>query len=386
MRNRFTKTCAAVAVVGTLALVGCSQPSAQGDADTDAADAPQSDTSGLQTAKDLVAEYTGIVDGYLPSEPLGDTSSLSGLKIMYIPAVGAIPYFATSHQAASNAFGELGMTVDLCDAQANPSSFSSCFNQVITQGYSGVIVDSIAPELALEAYNEVAASGVPMVLINVGIPESSPESVVGFSGPNILGQQLASSAIIADSEGTANVIGVKVIDHDASKMWWDEGAAQQYADLCPDCTLNVVETKTADLQNLPPKVSAALLQNPDATYLQPQLSPETTPTLQGATDAGRTDVSAAVAAATLADLQQVESGSALKWAVGWDNVRMQWLGADLLARLLLGLPTEADQYSVAPRLFSAENVDGLDVSQEGWDSSDWFGGSGYQETLISLWG
>jgi ABC-type sugar transport system substrate-binding protein len=166
---------------------------------------------------------------------------------MHIPAVAAVPYFATSFKGTQAAVADLGMSAELCDAQANPSSLSSCFTQILTQGFAAVIVDSINPAIAIEGFKEVAAAGIPIVLVNVTVPDGSPKNVTSFGADNVFAQTLASSAIIPDSNGTAAVIGVKVIDHDGTIFWWDQGAAAQYKKLCPDCTLTEVETKTSDL-------------------------------------------------------------------------------------------------------------------------------------------
>lgn len=178
--------------------------------------APQPSSSGasptgVTEAAALVDTYTGLVDSFRPTEPLGDASSLSGKKLMYIPAVAAVPYFATSFKGTQAAVADLGMSAELCDAQANPSSLSSCFTQVLTQGFAAVIIDSINPAIAIEGFNEVAATGIPVVLVNVTAPDGSPKNVTSFGADNVFAQTLASSAIIADSKGTATIIGVKVI-------------------------------------------------------------------------------------------------------------------------------------------------------------------------------
>ncbi|WP_411720266.1 hypothetical protein [Mycetocola sp.] len=64
---------------------------------------------------------------------------------------------------------------------------------------------------------------------------------------------------------------------------------------------------------------------------------------------------------------------------------MQWLAVDLAARSLLGISFDAAKYTVEPRVFTADNIADLDVSQAGWESSDWFGGPEYQAELSKLW-
>ena len=376
----FSLALTAGAAAALLLLTGCSTSTSS------ATNSPSANTDGVSTAAGLVDQYSQVVESFTPSDAVpGASTALKGKKVMYIPAVAAVPYFATSFKATQAAFSAVGMKAQLCDAQANPSSLSSCFTQVTTQGYAAVVIDSIDPSIAIEGFKAVAATGIPVIVLNVPVPAKSPTNVSGFGVDSVLQQRLSSAAIISDSKGTASVVGVRVIDHDGTKAWWDYGAAATYKELCPNCKLSVVETKTTDLQNLPAKVSAALLASPDAMYLQPELGPETIPTLQGGTDAGRTDLKATVASATLSDLQQLASGTGLKWAVTHDLVRLQWLSADMVIRSLSKVAFDATKYVINSRIFTPENVKGLDVTQAGWDDSNWFGGNDYQTTLKGLW-
>jgi ribose transport system substrate-binding protein len=360
---------------------------ASGGGSTTTADPANSAASdeGLQHAQEQVETYTQVTEGFVPSEPIPGVDSLAGGKVIYIPAAGQIPFFTTSFTALQNAFDVVGVDVELCDAQANPSLAASCLTQAITGNAIGVVFDALPSQIAQEAFTEVAAAGIPIVMGNVPTPEGSPATVRTVGPDTVAVTALAADTIIAASDGTAQALGVQVIDSDTTKSWMQDGAAAEFATYCPDCEFTVIDTKTADLQNAPSKVSAALLADPGIDYLLPQLSPEITPTVQGATDAGRADLPASSTATTLGDLQQIESGSNLKYSVGWDVVRTGWLEADMLMRLKLGVDVDASQYVVPSRIFSADNIGDLELTQEGWDSSDWFGGSDYQDALTALW-
>jgi hypothetical protein len=81
----------------------------------------------------------------------------------------------------------------------------------------------------------------------------------------------------------------------------------------------------------------------------------------------------------------MKAKSGLTWSVGWDPARAGWLSADLLMRMLTATSVEPTQYVLEPRIFSADNIAELDISQAGWNSSNWFGGPGYQDDLKALW-
>lgn len=369
---------AAAGVALVLLLGGCTAPA---DTPTDGGDA---DTSGLAHAQEQLDTYSEVVEGFLPSEPLTDGASLEGKTIFYIPAVAQIPFFATAYTALVDAFSNTGVNVQICDAQANPATMAACLDQALNTGAAGVIIDAVPPQIAQESYDAVVNAGIPVVLGNIPVPEGSPDTVKRVGPDTAAATALAADALIVASEGAAQVLAVRVIDSPTTQGWFDEGAGAEFAEFCPDCTVTIVDTKTADLQNAPAKVSAGLLADPSIEYLLPQLSPEILPTIAGATDAGRPELEAASTATTLGDLQLVSEGPNLIASVGWDIVRTSWVAADLLSRLMVGQAVTED-YTVPLRVFTTENVADLDLSDEGWATSAWFGGTDYQDTLIGLW-
>lgn len=361
-------------------LVGCSPSTPSGGSSSGAAD-----SSGVDHAKAQLATYSKLGDGFVPSEPLTNASSLSGKTIVYIPAVAAIPFFATSYTALKAAFKVVGADVQICDAQASPAPTAACLQQAINIKAAGVIMDALPPVIAQEAYDAVVKAGIPVVLGNIPVPQGSPATVQTVGPDMNLTTALAADAIIAASKGTANVLAVRVIDSPVTSGWMDNGATPEFTKYCPGCKVTIIDTKTTDLQNLPSKVSAGLLANADASYLFPQLSPEITPTVQGATDAGKGTLTAASTATTLGDLQQLKAGPNLTTSVGWDVVRTGWIEADLLMRLIVGQKVDASKYVIPSRVFTKANTGDFELTQDAWDSSAWFGGTDYQKTLTGLW-
>lgn len=377
---RTRRTTAAVAGLGislALVLVGCSTP-------TDTDDGGEADTSGVQHAQEQLDTYTKVVDGFVPSEPIEGIGDLAGKTVVYIPAVASIPFFSTSFTGLKGAFDVVGIDVQICDGQANPATTSACLDQALNTGAAGVIMDALPPALAQESFDAVVAAGIPVVLGNIPVPEGSPDTVQQVGPDTALATSLAADAIIAQSEGAASVLTVTVIDSPVTEGWMTNGALAEFEEFCPDCKVSNVDTKTADLQALPAKVSAAVLADPSIDYLLPELSPEVVPTIQGATDAGKTGLPAASTATTLGDLQSI-AADGLFASVGWDVVRTGWLEADALMRLIVGQEFDASQYVSPVRVFTTDNVGDLDLSQEGWDSSNWFGGDDYQDALTELW-
>lgn len=340
--------------------------------------------SGLDHAKQQIAKYSQAIDGYVPTEKLSAPAALAGKKVMYIPAVAAIPFFSTSWKAVKEAFAAVGVQAEICDSQANPATTAACLDQARNEADAGVIMDAIPPALAQQSFDKLASAGIPVVLGNIPVPAHAPANVVSVGPDTTLAVRLAADAIIAKSGGKAKVVAVEDTDSPVTVAWYENGV-KEFADHCPGCQVTTVRTKTADMQSLPSKVSAAILSHPGTDYLLPELSPIAQATIQGAADAGQATVPTASTATTFGDLQQVAAGKSLFTSVGWDVVRTSWYEADVLNRLILKQTVDATRYVSPVRVFDASNVTSLDISQNGWDDSNWFGGNAYEKTFRDLW-
>ncbi|MGH3251152.1 MAG: sugar ABC transporter substrate-binding protein [Trebonia sp.] len=388
---------AAVATAGgalALVLAGCaSSASSGGSASTSTststsvgADATSSAgaNAGLAHAQAQIAKYSGVVDSYLPTEKLSDPAKLVGKKVMYIPAVATVPFFQVSWSGIKSAFAAVGVNASICDAQANPATMAACLNQAVNEGYSGVIIDSITPDTAQQAYDKVVSAGIPIVLGTLSLPAGSPSNLVAV-GPEVnLPVQLEADAIIAKSGGNANIVGVEITDSTSTTSRY-QGGVKELSTYCAACKLTTVQIKSPQMQQLPSQVSAALLANPGVSYLMPEFSNIADTSAQGATDAGKGTLPLSTAATALSDLQELAAGKSLFSTVGWDVVRTAWNEADVLDRLMLHQKVDATKYLSPVRVFNSSNVKSLDISQAGWGDSNWFGGDGYQATYRALW-
>lgn len=378
-RARRSTAIAALGLAVTVLLSAC------GAGDGDDSSGGTADAAGLDRAKAQLATYRDVVDGYVPSERLSDPTALKGKKVMYIPAVAAIPFFVTSWNVLQEALAAAGVESVICDAHADPAKTSACLDQARNDGVDGIILDALSPSIAQQSYDAVVGAGIPVVLGNLPRPDGSPDTVQALDAGTTLAVRLAADSIIVAAEGTGSVVGVRNTDSPVTQSWYDEGIAE-FDTNASAMKVVTVDSKTAEQANLPAKVSAAILANPDARYSLgsvPQSFAEAA--AQGAQDAGRPEVLSTTAAATLGDLQRLKSGTGYVSAVGWDIARISYYEADVMFRLILGDPVDTSAYVTPVRVFDRDNVDELDITEDGWVSSDWFGGDAYQAEFTSLW-
>jgi len=88
-------------------------------------------------------------------------------------------------------------------------------------------------------------------------------------------------------------------------------------------------------------------------------------------------------AATLTGLQMLAGGGPLHADAGQNFAYQGWATADALFRLVAGLEIPAYDYSF--RLFTQDNVDDLDLSDEGQSSGSWYGPTDFADDFAALW-
>jgi ribose transport system substrate-binding protein len=389
MQQRFTRsrTVGAVAAVAiALTLAGCTGGGASPGGSS--ASSSGGGGAGVAAAKAVVDKYSKVDTTFTaPGDPIKDVSSLSGKQVMYIPANGVVPYFAVSYNGIKSALSSVGVKTTECDAKANPSDTASCLNQAVSEKDAAVVIDSLPPVIAQQAFEAVENAGIPVLLLSQSVPDGSKSTVQATGQSYVQLLQIAADVITADSNGKATTLGVGVNDSPITVAWLTQGAAPEFKKNCPGCAFSTVYTKTTDLQQLPSLVSAALLKSPSTNYLLPEFGAVLDGSIQGAQNASRTDVKVVSTTGGLDDMQRLKAGTELA-DVGFDLTAQGWYASDTLIRLMLKLPVDTAKSAAVfvPRVFTKASVQSLDISSAGQANSSWYGGTGYQDKLKALWG
>jgi ribose transport system substrate-binding protein len=377
-RTRAGAVLAAAAVLVAM-LSGCSSSPTGSTSGT-------SDTKGpAAAAQATVDEFTGAYGKPdLPTEPIKNIASLKGRTVIYIPALAVIPIFATAFDAYKDAFSRVGVKAVLCDAKSDPAATSACFQQAIDTKAAGVILESLPPAFAQEAYKATIAAGIPVLLADTTRPADAP-NIVQFGGPNLSQvTSVAADAIIASSGGKAHVLTIGSLDSDAP-ITWMKAATDEFAKKCPDCKVTKLTLKTSDVQNLASQVSAALLADPSIDYMLPQFGSYVQPAIQGGTNAGRQGLKLVSTTTTLGDLSIMKTNSDFVGSVSWDIVLNAWMNSDLLMRLAVGQKVDASKYVQPIKVFTPKNSAGFTLTPAAWANSSWYGGDGFKQQLVDLW-
>jgi ABC-type sugar transport system substrate-binding protein len=385
-RSRARTGLAGLTVVATFALAACGagENSSSGSGDSSSGGGDE-----VATSEANVAEYTDAVSSY-PEIPeiSGGVGGLEGKNVWYVPIGAAVPILSAFGTGIEEALQEAGITVNTCDGKFVPTAIAACLDQAVTQGADAVITGYVDYALIPAAFDNVVANEIP-VLIGGAAPSggktSNPELAFYDTTEDVqLTQQLVMDAVIADSDGKANILYATVTDSPQLK----EGAAygEQYlTDHCSGCTITTVEYNTASLNRLPSQISSGLLANPDITYVVGQADAAAEPSIAGIQSAGFADkVKLAATNGDLGGLQRIQSGNLQFVDVGSSPIYAGWGFADGILRMLTGETPEV--HSGVHRVFTEDNVGDLALTPEAYPTIDWYGDSSYQDTFLSAWG
>ncbi len=384
-------------VVGATALVtlltaGCggssgSSNASSGGATAGAAASTSPGADPLAAAKADVASFTNAVTQYPAIPPLAGVKALKGKTVWYVP-IGSVPIVTAFGVGITAALNEAGIQTHICDGKFVPTSMATCLNEAATQGAAGVIGGYIDYELVRSAYDNLVAHHVP-VLIAGEAPSGgkTSSSQLAFYDETKLGnraQQLDMEAVMADSSGKAKILYVGVTDSATTRA--NAAAAKSFIQAnCPGCSFTEIDYNTSGLTKVPSQVSAALISNPTTTYVVNELDSGSPATISGIQSAGFINkVKLASASGNLDALQRVQTGALQVVDIGLSPYFSGWRYADGILRMLVGqAPVVVDGVL---RVFNKDNVSGLTLTPDAYDTNTWYGPDTYKQTFMSAWG
>ncbi|TQN42846.1 monosaccharide ABC transporter substrate-binding protein (CUT2 family) [Blastococcus colisei] len=379
--RRYGSTGAAVLAVSLLA--ACSSGTTESGSGSDggaAADGPLA-----EVVADVEAASQAQDSFEVPSEPV-DVSGWEGKTVYYVPITAQISVFQVYGEKIGEALGTVGADLQICDGGSNPSQISGCIDQAVGASAAAIITDNVPYGMAANALDGARAAGIPVLIANQ-IPDPAfpaDDSLAYVQGPATEMITSVADWIVADSDGEATIVLQKVTDN-PSTIAWAEAAEQQIDERCPDCTVVVNEVSASNFPLIPSSTSSAILANPDTRYVLAEFEHFVQPTLGGVQQTpNATQIKIVSSAATLSGLQMLADGGQLHADAGQNFAFQGWATADALFRLVAG--QEIPEYDYSFRLFTQDNVDDLDLSDEGQASGSWYGQTEFADEFAALWG
>lgn len=178
MKRRFDRTayvrlCAALAmlVLLALALAACG---GSGDDNTSGGTSSSAETtseSGGGGSAENASEASGPGEYDGPQKDLptsfGEPKKSGGpLTFGFLQIYGSLPVLATEQEGAEEEASKLGVKLIVKDAQLNPQTQVSQFNQLLAQGVDGIVVYPVVAGSLGPSLEKAEAAGIPVVSTN----------------------------------------------------------------------------------------------------------------------------------------------------------------------------------------------------------------------------
>jgi len=383
-RRSAASTTAAAAL---LLLAGCGGSDSSGD-NSNGADATS------EAGKTAHAALEKISEPFTAPTDLASTIDVSGLKgktVYYVPIALKVGHFSIVQKTLEAALGEAGVKLYACDGQGSPSGIGACLDQAIGTKPAAIITDYIPYEMAGTVFEKVREAGIPLLIGAQKAPDGvATDETFAFNDPDDTGfatVEAMTDTVIADSDATANVLFLKVIDSPSTNRAGDAALAHLES-ACPDCKVTEQDVSVATIKDVPSQVSSAILKDATIDYVIPQYDNFVPLAISGIQSAGKTrDIKlSSSGGALLASVQLVQSNPQVIADVGANPAYLAWTYADSALRLMLGQEPPTS-YPALIRAFTKDNVGDLTLDPANEASGAWYGDpTTYQDTFRKAWG
>jgi ribose transport system substrate-binding protein len=333
----------------------------------------------------MVTQLEATTTNYpVPTASVSGVSKLKGRTVYYIPLIQFIPGFVVTAQTMKVALAKVGMNLQVCNGQGQPSAVAACVGQAAGAGAAGIITDAIPYGMAQNAFDSAKAKGIPIIIADQYPPAGNTNTDAVTYVPGVVDQpSQVAWWIIASSQGKANAILAQESDSPSS-IAYVQNSLSIYKQYCPGCTVTVKSITATSNSQLASDTSANLLTNPSATYYYTEFEDSLDPTVQGIQQSNKANISLSVAGGSVDGLGRLKSNSVVKAVVAVDQAYAGWALTDEILRMASKATPAAETFP--SRLFTAQNIGSVQVTTGAQASGVWFGDTSYQSAFEKLWG
>ncbi|WP_410574769.1 sugar ABC transporter substrate-binding protein [Amycolatopsis sp. cmx-4-61] len=325
-----------------------------------------------------------------PAAVIPGLDKLRGKTVGYIPITLKATYFQAQLEQLTEALTPLGVHVQACDAQAQPTVATQCLNQAVAAGSAGIITDSLPFALARNAYAAATSANIPVVAADVSdaLPPEWRGKILETNNGQDVGSRLMADAIISDSKGSANVLFANTTSTSTTQKSSD-AVQDEFAKFCQGCKVTTVAWDATAVQKIPTAVSVALNADPSIDYVFASYDQPAGPlVIQGMQLSGRNRSLKLVGyGADVSAMQRISTGAQLA-DVAADPALVAWNNADRLLRMTVGQqPPGDDGYTTPRRVFDSTNIRTVNGSSvAAFKDGSWFTDGSFRKTYQQLWG
>ena len=386
--KRWLAPCAAF-LAASVVLAGCGSSSGSNASSNSGSGGSGSGGSsvsaGVTAAQKQVASLSTETASYpVPTASVTGVSGFKNQTVYYIPLVQQIPGFVVTAAAMKQALAKVGLSLQVCNGQGQPSAIAACVQQAVGARAAGIITDAIPYGMAENALNAAKAKNIPIVVADqIPSPGTANSDQVSYV-PGVVNQpsQIA-WWLIASSKGQANAILAEEADSPSSIAYMTDSLAI-YKKYCPSCKITVKKITASTNSLLASATSSNILAAPSATYYYTEFEDSLQPTVQGIQQSGRSGISLAVAGGSVDGLGLLKGNSVVKAVVVVDQAYAGWALTDEILRMMTKSAPVNETFP--SRLFTKQNIGSIPVTTAAQATGQWFGNTSFESDFAKLWG
>jgi ribose transport system substrate-binding protein len=394
MTHRYKSLLApAAALTAAALLAACSSASSSSSSSSSGtaavsptAAAASSGSTGVAKAQATVTQLEATVTSCpVPAAGIQNVAGLKGKTVYYIPLVQFIPGFVVTAATMKTALAKVGMKLQICNGNGQPSAVAACVQQATGAGAAGIVTDAIPYGMAQNALDAAKAKNIPIIITDQIPPTGTAANSDALTYVPGVTDQPSQVAwwIIASSDGKANAVLAQESDSPSS-LAYVQDSLPIYKKYCPDCTIAVKNITATTNSQLASDTSANVLTHPDATYYYTEFEDSLDPTVQGLQQSNKTGISLAVAGGSVDGLGRLKSNTVVKAVVAVDQAYAGWALTDEVLRMATKSPPATETFP--SRLFTSANIGTIQVTTAAQATGEWFGDTSYQGAFEKLWG
>jgi ribose transport system substrate-binding protein len=351
----------ALAAAAALAACGSSSSSSSTGGSTEAAaeepaegesEEVAAETGGSESEDVVATAQAGAEEAMAPPEtwegPTEPVKALKGLKLAAISCDAKLGGCTESvKQMAKVAEEQLGWSVKFYDGQSNPKVWNEDIIQAVNEGVDAIGVGSMPPLLIQQGLAAAEAAEIPVVnSTNAGFEPNPTEASDGkpwviadismdFTAAGAANADWA----IADSDGKANILVTTDESHTAV-VAHVHGFEEQIEKACPECSMETMQTTTANVTTqVPQEVVGYLRAHPETEYVYAAYDPMATFLVPAIEQAGLGDkVKILGILGEAPNIEFIRKGEVQATDVAFDQRYIGWAMVDQTLRDLNGDP------------------------------------------------
>jgi len=384
---------AAVSAVGVLLFVAACGSDDDGTATDSSTPSESSTASGGSTETDgsgggdvAAAAQERVAPFLEPAASIGITETVDGevpgdVSVYWLE--GNIQSILPITAGFEEATGALGWDLTtLTYDPADPQGPGAAMQQAVAGGADYIAVSGQTVDILGEALEAAKSAGIPVIDLystdEVGGESNGIYANVGGPASSEASYPRLADLIISDSNGEANVLVVSIPDFAILNVATDS-ISSQFANECPDCTVESLDLTIADLTGgmVASQIVSSLQANTDIDYVLLVIGDLATGLPEALSSANMGDVKIIGNVPNAEQIQSLVDGESFAW-LPLPRAESAWAAVDSMVRLAAGQDVSAGHEVLPIEIWTAATVPTPVEEYEGPD--------GYQDQFTTLWG